>query len=430
MRPSVAVKKIGGDIKKMKTLMKDKGKTIMGIAMVVVMLTSAFVAIMPTTIATNVSPPIERMATQCPTVAPTIFEFIKKFPMDAEATLTIPKELGGDSATVEGKGFMKFGFSPTEDPEVLSVSLKDIRLKVMPFDCGEIATDEFDLCLGDFRHERSHGTLNIESKELSFTFVLVLTPEMIPALKELGVSSEVELTIKEEGEMDIWTGAFETHAETFQLPGGIKVSGGQFGGGCKTDVDLYINVIHARFDIPRRHIKEVWICPGDRVELIWESSSDVSSCDLDEGIGTVPTNGHIDVTPTSDTEYTITAHGKCDETDDVEVHVIEAGDEHNLVAMPDYRTGVWGLNLPVEICSPSIIITSIRPAPCFWGASVWPSWACGKIDPDGTTTYFDIIGRTSPGDIPLAGDWSFVPIVPGTYTQQGNICFITSLRCR
>jgi hypothetical protein len=372
----------------------------------------------------------EKYKTVVPTLTPAVFEFVKKFPMDAKATVTLPKELGGNCITVEGKGFLKFGFSPTEDPKLLSVSLKDIRLNIMSFEFGGLmAVKGFDLCLGDFRHERSHGMLNVETEELSFIFELVLSPELIPELKKLDVFSEFDFSITEKGKMNIWTGEFETHAEMFYLPRGIQVSGGQFGGGCRTSVDLYINVMHSRFDQPRRHIEEVWICPGDRVGLFWESSDDVSSCDLDHGIGTVSPDGHTDVSPTSDTTYTITAHGDCDERDDVEVHVIGEGDEYTLITQPDYETGVWNIHLPEEICSPGIIITSIRPAPCSLGAGFWNDWSCQKIDPDGTTRYFNIRGRMSPGDIPLAGDWTFAPIIPGTYTVQGPACFIVTLKC-
>lgn len=359
---------------------------------------------------------------------PTIYEFVKKFPMNARATLSFPTELGENCLTVKGKGLMKFGFSPTEDPNILSVTLKDFRLKIMAFELKGFKVDEFNLTLGDIKYEDFHGMLKIDDKEISLAFIIVLSPEIIPALKELGVFTDCEIMITEKGKIDIWTGEFETHSDPFYLPARILASGCQFCSGCQTSVNLYLNVITPGFDKPRRYIKEVWICPREKVGLFWESSNDVSSCDLKPGIGTVSLNGHMDVSPTSDTIYTITADGDCEVEDSVEVHVIEEGDEYKLIARPNYETGVWNVNIPKEICSPNIIITSIRPVSCTAGP-VGNAWACQKIDIDGNTTYFDIIGRTSPGDIPLAGDWTFVPIVPGGYYPQSDACFIATLRC-
>jgi hypothetical protein len=176
---------------------------------------------------------------------------------------------------------------------------------------------------------------------------------------------------------------------------------------------------------------EVWICPGDTATLYWTVTNDVTSAEIDHDIGSVDVpSGSISVSPETDTTYKLTAHSDCDTASDtVNVWVTNPGDKRSLSAHPDYSRGIWYIDVDPRTTSPDIIITSITPISCGPGYAAWPEWACEKTDLDGRVWNFNILGRTSPGDVPLVGSWVFAPLDSGEYLPQSNACFEVTLRC-
>ena len=353
-----------------------------------------------------------------------IFEIKRKFPM--RATGTIFSEGVKTKIPMKGVGFWTLVFMPTRNPRILNISVKEINLKMLPFELIGRKIESLNVSLHEAQLEQSYGTLDVETHDININLAFVLTSEIIPVMSKLGFS-ELPIAITESGKMDIMTGEFETHAKQFNLSGGIGALFGQ--SGCKTSVSLYINAVYQGFDKPTKGIKEVWICPGDTVALFWESSDDVSKCSIDHGIGTVNPNGQRNEQPKTNTTYEITASGDCENHDDVKVWVVEPGDIYTIIATPNVETGTWNCNIPQELCHPSIFITSITPVACNQGGSTYRDWACMKIDPDGNTRFFNISGRTSPGRMPLAGDWTFSLNAKG-YIPTGNACFEATISCK
>jgi hypothetical protein len=401
----------------------------------------------------------------------------RRFPMYTQITVFLPEQLGGGSQIIAGTGYLHYLFEPTELRNETRVRLMDIAFDGASIDIqldidgdGEtetIETGEIALRMEDFNAEESIGMIDLETGEISMTFALSMRPEAIPLFQRFGIEP-APIQIHEKGSLDVRTGDFETHAETFplvfQMPNGnsvrFLVKGGQFTK-CNpgaVSVDLSVNV-NFPYSFPTRPgVEEVWICEGEGVRLSWTTGVNVESMTLSPGNIQIkksdlgkhpgPPGERIIKGIKSSTVFLVTATG-CIGTDSetkasdwVVVNVVppksefHRNAERNQQKYPKFPES-WVLNLPPDEYSPSIRVRRIKVhSPAGFCAYHW-KWNLIKSDPTGPpkkipfSKPFDPAtkqtGWTSvqPGKFPLAWHYEFRP--DGGFPPQQHLCLIFGL---
>jgi hypothetical protein len=368
------------------------------------------------------------------------FTTIRRFAIRATAQVEFSDDLGGERLEVTATGHMTLEFDPTSDPDIMSVGLHDIALTFNPVSLllpnleeplrvskFRIHTDHFDLAAFE-------GQLNRRTRQVQLKLVFLLDEHAIPELSAIGLQHPIRATAVESGYIDIERGRLETHSEPFVLGPIATVYGGQFSD-CGTDAQLCLSTAAGSLDPHFGHCPtEIWICPGEEAVLTWRYTSDAVEAYIDQNIGIVfPTSpGNRMVSPQADTQYTLTVKSECDTvTATARIHAVQAGQSRTLSASPDPSTGLWNLEVPVQIVSPNVLCTSIAVTSCF-GGGIYPQWNCMKRDPDGQVRYFTAyLQPTTPGVFPLAGYWQFAPVpMAGYLVPKDNACFVATLRCR
>jgi hypothetical protein len=203
---------------------------------------------------------------------------------------------------VRGYGHIVFLLEPTDRPEVLSVRLRGVYWRFVPFvvpididgdgrlECVEITNLEVNTAFFDL--EASRGTLNLETGEFAFDWEYDIGVKALPLMEGLG-ASRWRWTKHDRGYMDLDEGKFEMHCGVMTVDegplAGARFRGGgggtigEEGGPPPSTVSLKVMITVPGADCERQGTEHVWICPGDQVTLCWTVSSDVTKIRLQPG---------------------------------------------------------------------------------------------------------------------------------------------------
>ena len=196
---------------------------------------------------------------------------------------------------------------------------------------------------------------------------------------------------------------------------------------------------------------DVYICPGDDVYLWWNSSTDVINASITPNVGQVNPHDHTKVNPTNTTDYEImvSGPGQCTDSATQHVKVFNPGESLELIVPPKPQIESWQITIPLSHCSENIVITGIEPkcgAPCFIhnppilnylymkcsnNTMCNGFWSGKKEDINGQLHFFEtglLLSKLS--DIPLAGTWTFVPLVQIGANFTGNAYFTLYGKCK
>lgn len=290
---------------------------------------------------------------------------------------------------IRGDGSMTLAYDRTKEPGMLSVCVKDLDLRILPFGFpldidGDGHREHLELPalrIGpEFLDlEGSTGTLDLRSGNLDLDFAFEISAKDLPILERLELD-EVRFTVQDRGVQDLRNGTFALHCGVLEFASGplagyvMRAGGtGEISTGPPSTVDLKIGIVHSADtscrDIPDGQDRVV-ICPGDRVLLCWRSSQDVASVDLAPGVGTgLPATGELVVTPPApgpgdprEVIYRITTNGGNDPgTEDTVTVVFYQGQMLGpYQAAPDRSTNSWSLNIPLSSISGRIEVQQIQ----------------------------------------------------------------------
>ena len=134
----------------------------------------------------------------------------KRFAFNSDLNIYMP----GSTLPVSIRhyGHLFFSFSPSKDPDVLLVRLKDARMSFLPFALPKdlegkgrpVSVDvkklEIDKRFYDL--DACEGTLNRRTGYFEFNFVYKITEENVPLLKQLGGEPMI-FRVTDRGTMDL-----------------------------------------------------------------------------------------------------------------------------------------------------------------------------------------------------------------------------------
>jgi len=373
---------------------------------------------------------------------------VARFPsMRAHATIQASPEAGNGRFELDGNGMMVFSLQSTKEPDEMSVELLDVRIefkqtKIEAANFGTFEIPAFTITKSDFDLHQTHGTLYRSNKQVKLQLAVRLDPAHFPILRKLGIYRPETVIATESGILDWEAGRhFETHAEPFKLPSPLDfltVSPGQFDV-CTLEVKLYAGSTCEYAE--KERLKEVWICPGDDVCLIWLiDHGSPTKITLDPSGIDVTGSTHEIVNPMDTTEYTVTVEsGDCKADDQVTVRVIKEGENilHITAPWSGWGSCIWKCDLPEALFGESVIAVEMRTVLCDGGMSVFPQWGYEHTTPDGEHYSGNVYEEwTDIIDQPVAGEWKFSPSgvddctkLPGTTGWESG-CFDFRLSCK
>jgi hypothetical protein len=238
----------------------------------------------------------------------------------------------------------------------------------------------------------------------------------------------------------------------------LTIIGGQGGevGTCDATVALGVAPVTAGpavLDIPAGQApKAVWICPGTKVVLLWDSTdSGTWTVDIEPDLGTRPPHGYqLIPDPASlnaklklpidrSTKYSAdTQGGACiDAHDEVSINVVSAGDEFEQKATYQPEFGYWSAYLPPQVYDQTIKVSDVIIDTGQPDSITHSNW---RVDhkfpgtpPVGTplptlNAWFTVAGAHT-----LPGEYIFTPMPYGTKLPQGetehNLYFRLRVAC-
>lgn len=386
--------------------------------------------------------------------------FRKSYAWKAQMTVDMPIQLGREQRVFHPKGEMTFEFLPMDDPDRAALKLIDFSLTLPETDLVLSTPDEYwmepihipELTIGSdaIDLKGSVGFVELATGRFSLQFTIHLTPEVVPLLAKYQIK-EVPVLVQEAGKLDLgegdkyfswvswvrftvapeYTGEFQFYCGGSQAPEPK----------CPTKTSIFATL----GDPKEGHHTTVYTCPGERVGLWWSSSADVTQATISPDVGSVDPNDHIDVYPTSTTDYKITVKGECEREAQVRVHVIQEGEEIEIAAAPVSNATYWEYKMPVTCVSQNIKVTSIQPIcglNCFYQPvfeliflncgdyMCHGQWASLKEDPDGHLHSFTpSLVRINLPEIPWAGTWQFWAIGQIVRKAEGNAYFVITVKC-
>lgn len=148
--------------------------------------------------------------------------FTKTFAIHTAVNLRFNQPSAGAKA-IEAVGKMSLKFTPSRNPEIFNVQWENLSLRFGAFDIPiqgtKLRIERLHVGPADLNREKSVGTFNRKTKEVSLTLAMTLDPRRQTDLAKLGVSSPIPFSISETGRIDLDSGYLLTHTAPipFQL---------------------------------------------------------------------------------------------------------------------------------------------------------------------------------------------------------------------
>lgn len=390
-----------------------------------------------------------------------------QLPMPFEAAVYSSPE--GRGITVEGRGSVTLTFEPTPDPSIAHVVIEDIWVRLsptrIPFDIDRdgqlehIELEGLELTADAFDLGRSGGEYNLESGDISLTFVFFLTPDKLGPIGERIGPEPIHFEIAERGWFDLETGNFRTHSNLFTIPEGpfegLSILGGQ---GC-ADIDscyatvyLGVGLAYAPPSIwdgpPQNWRTEAYICPNDPIRLAWDSTN-AGNVYIGPTVGTYGPKGSQAIpdpikkldpilNTTSFWAQTRNETGGCSRSGKAvaDIYVLKKGDEisQDATCQPEYPR--WVTKLPDHCYSRSILVeeVTILSKPGGITHDLWRldhqyqgKWVGTKDLRLGTPTLTSAV-HPLPGEYIFTPDESYSKLPPSD--MQRRLYFRLKVKCR
>jgi hypothetical protein len=362
--------------------------------------------------------------------------FKKTYKWDAQIWVELPKQLGRERRYFFAKGEKTFEFIELLESNRLRFKMVDLKINVQPTDLvvnrfpdsklkRQLKVPAVELSGDIFDYKNSIGYVDMKNGYFTLQYSINLSSKIFPILKNYDLEN-IPVIVQEGGKIDLNEGDFYQSNLRFIIDPNFKTDFQFYCGGGKGSCDTEVHLMIEGLYDPKARESTVYICPGEKITLVWQSSQDVTSANISPDIGNVNPRGTKDVYPTETTTYKIVATGDCKRDSSVKVVVIKEGTTLDIMASPGYKTDYWDYNMSVNSCSRNIVVTSIEPI-CGVNCAYFPAWNlwclnCGnylchaqwallKEDPDGHLRSISIVlVRINVPDVPLAGNWRFFAI--------------------
>lgn len=293
--------------------------------------------------------------------------------------------------------------------------------------------------------------MDLATGDVEFRLVFGVSPAEIEGLEGRVDGERIRFALTERGRFDLAAGRYRSTSDLLTVPDGpfqgltitncIDKIFAYESTTYTTTVALGVWVLGGPFapskDVPPGQApKEVWICPGTPIELVWGSTG-ADGVEIDPDVGEVATDGRQTIPdPTSlnrrlhqarqhSTTYVAVTTPLGAAEDHVTVNVIGPGGEE----FPQKATYVdgsryWVAQLPPHTYDPRIKVHAVVIDSGRSDSVTHPSWRVDHLysgqGPVGTPIP-SLNQRTLTGDIhPLPGEYRFTPMPPGVSLPTGE----------
>ncbi|MEN6435931.1 MAG: hypothetical protein ABFD58_08950 [Anaerolineaceae bacterium] len=372
--------------------------------------------------------------------------------------IVYPSTRDGQGDAIRGRGSWKIRLEPTEKEGIANLHFLGLWAQLDPgsvlhFDIdgdGFLETLDisgFRLSPDDLDLRKSGGEIDLRTGEVTMHLIMHLDLSFIPQFERRGKVLPLVFDITEHGRFDLVNGKFYSHSAPFvvlegPLAGLTVLNCIDDDPPCYSTITLGISVLSgnpASYDIPiGKAPKEVWICPGTPIMLLWASTNKGTwSVDINPFPGSVSANGKQkipDVTSNNprlqkalsqSTSFVGTVvGGDCrSDKDDVTVNIISGGEQFSQTA--DFHDGrYWTAYLPDFTYDRNILVSRIMIALGQADSITHPSWRVDHLyanqPPVGTTlpalnTWTNVAKKHA-----LPGEYRFTPMPYGTQLPAGE----------
>jgi hypothetical protein len=283
--------------------------------------------------------------------------------------------------------------------------------------------------------------------------VFDIDPGEIPGLAGKVDPRPLHFDLTERGRFDLARGRYHTNSDVLTIEDGafagltiLNCTDGEVSGGCESTLQLGVYVWsdtkspNPGLDIPASHLpKEVWICPGTPVSLLWESKG-ADAVRIAPDLGELPPNGRQDIPdPTSPNprlhSSLVQSKGYYAETvpnagcpvakDHVTINMIgSAGEPFPQTATYQDGTNYWVAYLPDHTYDSRILVTQVIIDDGRSDSVTHPSWRVDHLyntqPPVGTTIPSLNSWVNTGAKHPLPGEYRFTPMPSGFPLPSGE----------
>lgn len=324
-----------------------------------------------------------------------------------------PNTEPGAGTLVSGRGLWTLAFTPLEQSGRLKITFDQMWFKFDPSSRLEFDMDGdgllelidlggFVVTSDEFNMENSGGEVDLATGQAHLHLDFTVEPEMITELTGIKRPGAVRFTLDETGHIDLERGLFETHSQLWTVPEGT------FKGmtilNCMdkllpykampyATVAIGVNVLSgspSNYDIPAGQApREVWICPGTKVKLVWTSTNQGTwTVCIKPILGDQNPNdsqyipdaksGNVQLQKAISRSVTFVAETVGGDylpaKDDVTINVISSGDEISQTAAYDAEQHYWKASLPDHTYDRNIRVVQVIIDSGAADSVTWPGW--------------------------------------------------------
>lgn len=385
-----------------------------------------------------------------------------ELPQSLEMTLPFravvyPTTGDGQGDALRGRGSWKIRLEPGEKEDTARLHFLGLWAQLNPgtvlhYDIDgdgfleALDMSQLTLSPDDLDLRRCGGEMNLLTGEVTMHLLLRVDPAQVPQLERRRIPPMV-FEITEYGRFDLKTGKFFAKSAPFTvtegpLAGLTVLNCVDDDPPCNSTMSLGISVLGGspgNYDLPvDKAPKEVWICPGTSILLLWASTNKGTwSVDINPFPGSVSANGKQKIPDTtssnpklqkalqSSTSFVATVvGGDCrPDKDDVTVNIIQGGEQFSQTA--DYHDGrYWYAYLPDYTYDRNILVSKVMISLGQSDSITHASWRVDHLysnqPPVGTTipslnTWTNVAKKHA-----LPGEYRFTPMPYGTSLPSGE----------
>ena len=319
----------------------------------------------------------------------------------------------GAGNLVSGRGQWTLIFTPAQPGGRYRIAFDQLYFKFDPSSRLEFDIDGdgdlelidlggFTVSSDDFNMENSGGEVDLATGTAHLHLDFCVEPHSLPQFAHLKDLAPIRFTLDENGHIDLERGSFEAHSQLWTL------TEGTFAGltiincmdklipytasPCAT-VAIGVNILSgstSAYDIPAGQApREVWICPGTKVKLVWDSTNQGTwTVRISPILGDQNPSGSQIIPDSlsgipelqkpitqSKTFVALTVGGNyLPAKDSVTINVISSGDEISQTAEYDAELHYWKATLPDHTYDRNIRVSQVIVDSGMADSVTWPGW--------------------------------------------------------
>lgn len=388
-----------------------------------------------------------------------------------------PNSDSGAGNIVSGRGLWTIRLNPAEAGSVFKLTFDRLWFKFDPSSRLEFDFDRdgdlelidlggFIVSSDEFNMANSGGEVDLSTGQAHLFLDFTIEPASLPQFIHLKHLGKIRFTLHENGHIDFEHGCFETHSQLWTVPDG------PFAGmtiiNCmhlllpyeaspNATVTIGVTVLSGSptaYDIPAGQApKEVWICPGTKVKLVWDSTNKgtwvvnikpILGDQKPQGYQFIPdaksAAAQLQKAITQSTNFVATTVGGDyhPARDDVTINVVSSGDEISQTAEYDAELHYWRAYLPDHTYDRSIRVSQVIIDSGAKDSVTWPGWRMdhvyGTEKPVNTQMQAQNQWTNVKAAHSLPGEYTFRPMPSGSALPAGEdqrvIYFRLKLGCK